>query len=345
MEKELSDLIYCPCGAGFRLNKSVDGYGVNGNLYICPICKGVSYIDTHALLGNSYVRYFPFTATIDDFKKVCLDYLLQRVDTKFFKLISEVKINRYYIPIREFGSGDSRFTIPLCSNEYTAGLLSDKEMCTRYDALFFGFDGKNLTTELFANERNKTSDAVAQSFLPITVSNEMLRFEYDIEPQKYYVINYWPIFVMSFKYNDKEYYIKQFGTLPAGGLASNFNNDVHLTPDAYRAYLMRKAETKISKTNTSVLLAFIAAVILGLSTLIEGKEPVWFIPIQCIIVFLVCVIFYFLISAFLSKALNEFVTCSKKLIYLLKSSRYTHTYEQTQAEITKQGMKVLSAVQ
>lgn len=219
---EYSDYIYCPCGYQSKKHGEKDGYGIQGNLYICPACKSISYINIHKLQGNTYIKYYLFTSSTEDFKKQCLEYLRYRVNTSFFTDVKIEEIQKFFIPVREYKSGERRIVIPLCEGEYVEGLLEDITPCKIYDKLFPGYDSRNLSEEMFRNEYDHNNKLIYNQFLPITISDEILLWEYNIDPQSYYVIRYWPIYILTFSYKNKAYYIKNFGTLPENTLCSNF---------------------------------------------------------------------------------------------------------------------------
>lgn len=340
-DKELSDLIYCPCGAGYKLDKTTDGYGIRGNLYICPTCKGVSYVDTNTLLGSTYVRFYPFTANLKDFKKLCLEYLSPRVNKHFFNQISDMKFKECFVPVREFDSGDNRFIIPLCDVSYTEGIIADKMNSSIYDTLFSEFDGGNLTSDSISIDNRP--GWLAESFLPITVSDKMLQFEYNIPTQKFYVIHYWPIFIFSFSYEGERYYIKDFGTLPVDGLKSNFTERPRLTPEKYYAKLKAETETNVGRLKTTVVLSLIICFLLAINSYSKHGvlEGITAGVMGFIVAAIICGILSLipLLPKFISKILSD----AKSVVAYLKYIKYKKSYFEIKKEIIQQGIEAFNS--
>lgn len=334
---EISDLIHCPCGATYKTLGHEKSYGIHGNLYICPTCRGVSYVNIHALMGNSYIKFYPFSASIGEFKRQALEFLLERTDLKTMSKISNIEVKKYFVPVREFESGTKRYIIPLCDNDYTEGLISDKMPCSVYDNLFPGYDGLNLTADFLSAEIDNVNKLKYSEFLKITTTDDSLRYEYGIQPQKFYVIRYWPIFILTFLYKEKEYFIKNFGILPIGTIVSNFADKPTLTPDEYYNHKMKSVDTNFSAIGTCLTLTFIASIIVAIENYNRSINDGFFSQIISVVwgviaVGICCGIVYLILSKplakFFSKAFTKLKSCNVYLGYWLYKRKYVKEHNE-----------------
>lgn len=246
METKVSDEIWCPCGglSSFKGDFPA-GYGVQGNLFICPVCQSVSYINAGRLIGNSVIKYYPMTETLSEFEKLCCDYLLKRGNLKFFNTIKSVNVSKFYLPMREYGFGDGRKLISMGDNKYTKGIINNQQMgASFYDPIFPVEDFSNLT---FQALNSKSKSVKKDELKPMQFSDKYIQTQYKIDPQELYIIKYLPIMSFEFEYDGKRYYIKKWGTNKHQLLYTNFvAEESVLEPKEYFKQLQSRKSSTLS---------------------------------------------------------------------------------------------------
>lgn len=196
----------CPCG--YHKNGPDQ---LRGNFLVCESCRNTSYIDANSLYANSYVKYYPFVVSLDKFKQAAAICLIKHGPRDIFDNISDIEWRRVMIPMREFGSGNSRQAVCVAEYNLAEGLIAEKVSSSMYNHVFTSFDAINFSTDLLSSDLDTHNLPQYKEILPIAISDEVIGYEYNIASNSNYVIKYWPLFIMSFKYRGERYCVKAFG--------------------------------------------------------------------------------------------------------------------------------------
>ena len=196
----------CPCG--FHENGPDQ---LRGNFLVCKACGNTSYIDANSLYANSYVKYYPFSVSLDEFKQVATTHLIKYGPSDLFANMTDIEWRRVMIPMREFGSGNYRQAICVAEYNLAEGLMTEKIGAASYSHVFTSFDAINFSEELLTSDLDNHNLPQYKEILPIAISDEVIRYEYNITGDSHYVIKYWPLFILSFKYKGERYCVKAFG--------------------------------------------------------------------------------------------------------------------------------------
>ena len=178
---------------------------------MCESCRNTSYIDANSLYANSYVKYYPFVISLDQFKQAVAIYLIKHGPSDIFDNITDIEWRRVMIPMREFGSGNSRQAVCVAEYNLAEGLMTEKVSSSMYNHVFTSFDAINFSTDLLSSDLDTHNLPQYKEILPIAISDEVIGYEYNIASNSNYVIKYWPLFIMSFKYRGERYCVKAFG--------------------------------------------------------------------------------------------------------------------------------------
>jgi hypothetical protein len=208
----------CPCG--YPQNGPEQ---LRGNLMVCKSCGNTSYVDENHVLGHSYVKYFPFQVSLDEFKLACMRLLMESGPKDIFQKMSDIEWRRVMVPMREIGKGKKRFAICLGDADLVKGLMEDKVYATQYDKIFPSFDAQNFSDELLSSDLDSHNLPQIKEILPITLTEEIVCYEYKTKPEESYVIKFWPVFICTFKYKKEKYSVKAFGNMQESAMYSNIN--------------------------------------------------------------------------------------------------------------------------
>lgn len=111
----------CPnCGSAFEPDS------IFGNLRFCKACKqwSIAYGNNgdNTFNENVMFRIVQFEVEQEQVKKDLYAYLLKECPLKVLKKITNISIEKVFIPVREIGSGDDRSIIPL-NSQYSSVVL------------------------------------------------------------------------------------------------------------------------------------------------------------------------------------------------------------------------------
>lgn len=173
---------------------------INGSIVYCAVCHSWKVLEKNSSsLHPVFYKIIRFEHDRRYYLQLLLDYICKNGDEKVFNKMKVTKeLRRFYMPVREIGTGSNRCYVPLnISDEKLNQYLFEngKLPVGRYGEAFSEADTKNLNMN-----DSKPIYAVSESekidFLPINVSLEKLDAMYDVNREEMLVVKYLPVFML-----------------------------------------------------------------------------------------------------------------------------------------------------
>ena len=185
--------IECSCGATIRSEH------IHGSIVYCAKCRTYKVLEGQSSLQPVFYKILRFDHDRHYYLELLLDYICKNGDEKAFNKMKVIKdLQCIYVPVREIGTGQNRFYVPLnTSDEKLKSYLFPKGELpvSLYGDALREADTKDLNVNDF-----KPIYAVSQSkkteFLPINVSIEKLDAIYGINSEDLLVVKYLPVFIL-----------------------------------------------------------------------------------------------------------------------------------------------------
>lgn len=185
--------IRCCCGT------TIMSDNILGSMVYCHACDSYNII-TNSKLFASAVTYkiTRFEGNARNFRKVLFNYFYEHGDKALFSEMTSFSLERYYVPVREVGSGDKRFFVQLNETDsYLSATLFPTSPVINYSLV------KNALPDSKTKDLNLTDhqplyaqrEAEKVRFLPIDISMSKIDSLYDLSGESA-IVRYLPVFIL-----------------------------------------------------------------------------------------------------------------------------------------------------
>lgn len=196
-----ADFITLKCSCG----RPIQPENIFGSMVYCDVCGAYKVLMNNDILKPVFNKIVPFPQNARYYRQLLLDYFCRYGDAQLFKRLKlTTGLKRYYVPVREIGSGMNRQFIAL--NE------ANKEI---YNALFYNgilkinnwenaLPEEKIRNLLITDHRPIYTQTVDDrvEFLNIDVSMYKLDQLYHIDQNQSLIIKYLPVFILGTNLGD-----------------------------------------------------------------------------------------------------------------------------------------------
>lgn len=196
MESKIIQIVCGNCG------HTITSEYIYGSIAYCTACTEYKYkivSNSQGIMKNVFYKIIRFESTDKHCREELLNFFYEHGDAKLFndmKIKEDLK--RYYLPVREIGSGKNRFYVPL--NESHSELHSS---LFHNNQLYVKEFNNILSEELFQpmnvldfkpRYTHYAKDVV--EFLPVNVSLDKIDALYGVDKNEMLTIKYIPLFTL-----------------------------------------------------------------------------------------------------------------------------------------------------
>ena len=185
--------IKCGCGTTIRSEN------VMGSMVYCHACNSYNIITNNKLFATAVTyKITRFEGKARDCRQVLFNYFYEHGDRELFNEMTRFSLERYYVPVREIGTGDKRQFIQLNeSDSYVSVCLFPKSSVLEYSKIKSALpDSKtrdlNLADHRPLYEQRETEKV---RFLPIDSSMSKIDCLYDLSHDQA-IVRYLPVFIL-----------------------------------------------------------------------------------------------------------------------------------------------------
>ena len=183
----------CSCG------RPILSENIFGSMAYCEACHSHKLIGDSSTLKPVFNKIVPFVRDARYYRQLLLDYFMKRGDAELFDRMKWVHdLQRYYVPVREIGSGSSRRMVALnqSNKDVYIGLFSQ-------GPIDIGKLRESLPEEKFREMVVADYKPIYQQmseneieFLKIDVSMDKLDHQYQVDQHESLVVKYLPVFIL-----------------------------------------------------------------------------------------------------------------------------------------------------